>query len=213
MDEGGNFDFSPKGTCYFTITSVTMNRPFGFYGPLACLKYDLIERGIDIEYFHATEDKQKVRNQVFKIVTENLSNMSIDSIVVDKKKTNPSLRDIAKFYPKMVGYLLRYVCQTRNLKEYTGIIVITDAIPVRKKRKAVEKAIKTTLAPMIKSAEKPYQLLHHDSKSSFGLQVADYCNWAIFRKWESQDLRSYELIKAVIKNEFNIFETGETYYY
>ena len=28
LDEGGNFDFSPKGTRFFTLTSVTKARPF-----------------------------------------------------------------------------------------------------------------------------------------------------------------------------------------
>lgn len=213
LDEGGNFDFSTNGTSHFTITAVTVTRPFSFDTSLGSLKYDLIEGGLDIEYFHASEDKQKVRDLVFRVIRENIPNMSIDTVVVDKRKTNPNLRDIAKFYPKMLGYLMQYVCEERNLKGCIGIVIITDIIPVEKKRRAVEKAIKTTLAPIMKSTKKPYQLLHHDSKSSFGLQVADYCNWAIYRKWTRDDVRSYELVRAGIRDEFDIFKTGNTYYY
>jgi len=213
LDEGGNFDFSRNGTSHFTITSITVTRPFNFDTSLGFLKYDLVEGGLDIEYFHASEDKQKVRDLAFKIIGENLPNLQIDTIVVDKRKTNHNVRDIARFYPKMLGYLLQYVCEERNLKDYTGIIVITDIIPVGRKRRAVEKAIKTTLAPIMKATKKPYQLLHHDSKSSFGLQVADYCNWAIYRKWTRGDERIYELVKDGIRSEFDIFKTESTYYY
>jgi hypothetical protein len=65
LDEGGNFDFSPKGTRFFTLTSVTKVRPFQIAPVLDHLKYDLIETGLDLEYFHASEDRQPVRDQVF----------------------------------------------------------------------------------------------------------------------------------------------------
>ena len=117
LDEGGKFDFSPGGTRYFTLTSVTKARPF----------------------------------------------------------------QIAP-------------------------------IPVKKKAKAIEKAIKTTLTHMFPEKVK-YRVLHHASKSSFGLQVADCCNWAIFRKWERGDTRSYDLISSRMGSEFEIFRTGRRTYY
>ncbi len=76
----------------------------------------------------------------------------------------------------------------------------------------MEKAIKTTLADMLPTTAR-YRLLHHDSKSNFQLQIADYCNWAIYRKWSRNDLRSYDLIKGAVKSEFEIFKAGTTIYY
>lgn len=55
-----------------------------------------------------------------------------------------------------------------------------DRIPVNKKRKAIEKAIKMTLPQMLPDSLR-FRILHHDSKSCCGLQVADYFNWAIYR--------------------------------
>jgi len=65
LDEGGNFDFSPTGTKYFTLTCISKTRPFQIAPALDSLKYDLIETGLDIEYFHAAEDRQAVRDKVF----------------------------------------------------------------------------------------------------------------------------------------------------
>ena len=50
------------------------------------LKYDLVERGTALEYFHASENAQAVRNRVFEIIERNLSAVRIDSIIVEKHK-------------------------------------------------------------------------------------------------------------------------------
>ena len=212
LDEGGNFDFSATGTAWFTLTAVTKSRPFHSHADLTQLKYDLLEADKNIEYFHATEDKQAVRNKVFGIITKHLDNLKIDSVVVEKRKVGPALRPVDKFYPRMLGYLLRFVIQGISWQGISNVIVITDQLPVKKYRKAVEKATKITLSEMLPSAVK-YRVLHHDSKSNFGLQIADYCNWAIYRKWDGDDKRSYTLIERAIRSEFEIFQWGRTYYY
>jgi len=212
LDEAGDFNFSVTGTKFFTFTTITKTRPFPWDTPLISLKYDLIEVGLDIEYFHAAEDRQAVRDKVFTIIGNNLGNLRIDSLVIEKRKTGPALQVLEKFYPRMIGYLLRYVLDPKNLKDFSEVIVITDSIPVSRKREAVEKAVKQTLSKMLPTGTK-YRVLHHASKSCVGLQIADYCNWAIFRKLERQDLRSYELIRSGIRSEFDIFRPGMKYYY
>jgi hypothetical protein len=212
LDEAGDFNFSLTGTRFFTLTTITNIRPFSWDAPLISLKYDLIEVGLDIEYFHAAEDRQAVRDQVFTIIANNLTNLRINSLMVEKRKTGPALQILEKFYPRMIGYLLRYVLNPKNLRDFAEVIVITDSIPFSRKREAIEKAVKQTLSRMLPTGTK-YRILHHASKSCAGLQVADYCNWAIFRKWERGDLRSYDLIRSGIQSEFDIFKSGHRYYY
>ncbi|KMP11763.1 hypothetical protein UR09_02450 [Candidatus Nitromaritima sp. SCGC AAA799-A02] len=216
LDEGGNLDFSPKGTKYFTMTSVAMVRPFEMADPLDELKYDLIELGLDIEYFHASEDRQYVRNRVFPIIQPHLKNIQIDSLVVEKRKAGPALRRDSQFYPRMLGYLLKYPLERTLLNKFRvedvdELIIVTDALPIKKKRKIIEKSIKVYLKSMLPSVR--YRIMHHSSKSSMELQIADYCNWAIYRKWERGDSRAYTLIKGGIRSEFDIFAGGRTFYY
>jgi hypothetical protein len=212
LDEAGDFNFSPNGSQFFILASVTRERPFEDYNQFIDLKYSLVEQGLDIEYFHASEDRQAVRDQVFSIIQRSLKGLRIDSVVVEKRKTGPALWEETKFYPRMLGYLLRYMLERHPLDQYSEVIVFTDRIPVKGKRNAVEKTVKTTLANMLPRTAR-YRLLHHDSKSNFQLQVADYCNWAIYRKWSRGDSRSYDLIKAALKSEFDIFRTGTRLYY
>ena len=212
LDEAGNFDFSPGGTKYFILSAISKERPFRVYQEMTELKYNLVEGGKDIEYFHASEDAQLVRDEVFAIIQRNLAGVRVDSLVVEKRKIGPALRPPENFYPKMLGYLLRYILKGYDLSQFKEIIVFTDRIPVSKKRKAVEKTAKIILADMLPQGVR-YRVLHHDSKSNMDLQIVDYCNWAIYRKWDMQDKRSYQLIQPVIVSEFDFCETGNRLYY
>ena len=212
LDEAGNFDFSAKGTRYFMLGSVALERPFGFFEPLTELRLDLLEKGLDVERFHASEDAQSTRNAVFDVVKRHLGGMHIDATIVEKRKTGPALRADERFYPEMLGYHLSYVLKSFRLADFTRVVIVTDALPLQRKRKAIEKAVKQTLAKML-PADVPYSAHHHDSKSNLGLQVADYCTWAIYRKWDQGDQRSYNIISSAVRSEFDFFRRGVTFYY
>jgi hypothetical protein len=215
LDEGGNFDFSPTGTKYFTLTCVSLYRPFTLHTHLDTYKYDLIEHRINprivMEHFHCTEDNRHVRDRVFSMLAGAVPNDSVDAVVVEKRKTGPSLQPPEKFYPKMLGYLLRYAVEKAS-HGVGEVVVITDNLPVAKKRKAVEKVVKTVLTKML-PAGTPYRMMHHSSRAHYGLQIADYFNWAIYRKWEHGDAASYSKIKPLIRSEFDIFRSGVRDYY
>ena len=90
--------------------------------------------------------------------------------------------------------------------------MITDELPQKKQRKLVEKPIKKIMAQLLPE-DMQYEIHHHASKSCMALQVCDYCNWAIYRKWRDSDERSYRNIQPAIRSEFDIFRSGNTFYY
>lgn len=212
LDEAGDFAFSEKGTRYFIVGSITAERPFPVYPKLTELKYDLAEQGTDLDYFHASENAQAVRDQVFAIIQQHLDGIRIDTTIVEKCKTGPALQVPEKFYPRMLGYHLEFILRQYRLTDFTSVIVYTDRIPVQRNREAVKKAVKQTLANALPPGL-TFQVLHHDSKSNFQLQVADYCTWAVYRKWARNDERPYRLIAPAIRSEFDIFRTGARRYY
>lgn len=210
LDEGGNFDFSPSGTRYFTLTSMAMSRPFAIREPWDDYRHELLEFGRDVEYFHCADDNRYLRNRLFSILNSHSSDFQLDSLIVEKAKTGPALRADERFYPEMLGYLLRHVFD--RLNGYDEIIVITDSIPHQKKRKAIEKGIKHALKTMLPAGMK-YRVLHQASRAHYGLQAVDYCNWAVYRKWDTGETTYYDQIKAAIHSEFEIFRTGTRFYY
>lgn len=207
LDEAGNLDFSRNGTKYFVLGGITKERPFHAYKELTELKYDLVERGMGLEYFHAAEDNQATRNQVFDIIQKNLADVAVDSIIVEKQKVAKALHADEQFYPKVLGTFLREMLKHYPLAEFAEVIVFTDSLPVQRKRVAVEKGVKLTLAAMLPATVR-YRVLHHASKSNLDLQIADYCTWAIYRKWNIQDARSFQRIKTAVRREWDVLQAG-----
>ena len=185
------------------MTCLSKERPFEAFKLLNDFKYDLIETDTELEYFHASEDRQAVRDQVFNIINESLDQTRIDTVITEKKNINFLAQDANSFYSRIFACLLKEVIQKYDLSVYERLIVFTDALAINKRRNAIEKAIKQILADELPGNVR-YQLYHHASKSNYDLQIVDYCNWAIFRKWERNDWRSFDIIKRVVKNEFII---------
>jgi hypothetical protein len=75
-------------------------------------------------------------------------------------------------------------------------------------------AIRGALSVELKARTKlPFLIYFHQNKADFNCQIADYCGWAIARKWESGDARSYDLIRRKIMNEFDVFQRGISTHY
>ena len=220
IDESGNFDFSPNGTKYFVLSAVSTLSPLG-KERLEEIKYELMKNGINLEYFHAAEDRQIVRNQVYSFI-ERLEDIEIDSVIVQKNKTNPSLYILTKkkkskkgekLYTKVLQNLLQYIfCRYDNSTKIDQVVVVLSSIFDANKRKLIEKTIKVYLKQIY---SKPFYLYFHENRSDKNTQIADYCCWAIYRKWTDGEIRPYNAVKKgnKIKSEFDIFKTGSTIYY
>ena len=220
IDESGNFDFSPNGTKYFVLSAVSTLSPLG-KERLEEIKYELMKNGINLEYFHAAEDRQIVRNQVYSFI-ERLEDIEIDSVIVQKNKTNPSLyismkkknsKKGEKLYTKVLQNLLQYIfCRYENSTKIDQVVVVLSSIFDANKRKLIEKTIKVYLKQIY---SKPFYLYFHENRSDKNTQIADYCCWAIYRKWTDGEIRPYNAVKNgnKIKSEFDIFKTGSTIYY
>jgi hypothetical protein len=210
LDEAGNLDFSRNGSKYFVLGGITKERPFQAYKELTEFKYDQMERGTALEYFHASENAQAVRNGVFGIIEKHLAGVAVDAIIVEKQKVAAALRAEEQFIPKVLGSLLREILQHYPLAEFAEVIVFTDSLPVQRKRGAVEKGVKMTLAAMLPASVR-YRVLHHASKSNLDLQIADYCTWAIYRKWNGSDDRSFNRVRAAVRREWDVLQAGSAF--
>ena len=211
LDEGGNFDFSPKGTQYFTLTSFLQTRPFILNERIENLKFDLIESRKDIEYFHASEDIQHVRNNVFSLLSQLNHPLRVDSVIAQKNKTNPTLhKQPLEFYKIIAEALLKYAFNRAIWHDYDHVVVVFSSLFDRKKRGILKQAFKYLIK---QHAKVSFALYFHDSKFDICNQAADYFGWAIYRKWDSNDTRSYVLVQHLIKSEFNIFEKGGREFY
>lgn len=213
IDVSGNYDFSPKGTKYLVLTSILCTDPSPGILELYELKHKVIDERIDLEYFHAAEDRQVVRNRVFDIIST-LARLRIDSIIVEKRKTVPSLRPLRRFYPVMIENLLKYPFDPKGIdvQNFDKVFIFMDRESARlSEREALKKAIRLYIARHLGNI--PYALCMHHSGTHPYLQLVDYCSWAIYVKWEKGEHRPYQKIAQLISSEFPIFHYGMATWY
>ncbi len=149
---------------------------------------------------------------MFNIIVNHLDAMDVDTLIVEKRKTAPELTAHNRFYPEMIGHLIRHVLRRKQDTDSDEVIVITDTVPLKRQRQAVEKSIKLVLSRMLPPGQR-YQILHHNSRSHYGLQIADYCCWAVARKYEMGETTCLDRIRPALRSESEIFSNSMTHYY
>lgn len=224
IDESGNFDFSPKGTKYFVLTGFITFDPIVKRGDLVRLRYNLLTDGINQEYFHASEDKQIVRDQVYSFLSTIDGTYEVHSVIARKNKANPSLYKESYYkggrliervtglglYKKLCECLLKYVF-TGKSGSAEKIVIVLGSLFVGDKKKVLLQTLKHFLKNNFSKI--PFEIYSHQACADLNCQLADYCCWAISIKTERKERRPFEIIKSQVKSAFDIFKNGDKEYY
>ena len=211
-DEAGNFDFSPQpgASRYFILTTVTMD-DFGAGDALLSLRRQLAWEGHrqGTDDFHATEELQAVRDRVFAELVQ--WNFQVDCTVLEKRKALPHLAaDDVKFY-RMAWYLHFKHVAPLVARRGDELLVMGASLGTKKKRANFHQAIEDVVDRATNGVD--FRTVSWSGASDPCLRVADYCCWALQRKWERGDERSYDLIRPKIRSEFDAFRKGSKLYY
>lgn len=220
LDEAGNFDFSPSGTPYYLYTALVADDPFPLNRGMLEAKYTLLcsnklfsASHSSNDFFHAAEDTPLTRRLAYRTLQEHVGEFRVYTVVVQKNKVPPLLREQKTFFSMVMRNLLEDVMKRENVVgRYDHLGILTDRIPVQRKSAAIIGSIKSSLKSSLGDAV-TYSLSSMDSKSDFGLQAADYCSWAIYRAWTNDDVQFRNLILPSIKYERDFFEDAGAIYY
>lgn len=209
-DEGGDFVFKHgEGVSrYFIIGTVAM-RETRIGLEVLNLRRELAWAGMVLPEFHASHDKQRVRDRVFDVIAR--SNVRIDATILDKPKTQDHLRaDPLRFY-KQAWYLhFKYVAP-RIAGSLDELFVVTSSLRIKRKKQAIHWAVQDVVHQVSPTAI--FHTAFWPAVSDPCLQVADYATWAIQRKYELDDTRSYDHVSSKIGSEFQPFAVGTKTYY
>lgn len=210
-DESGNFDFSGKqgASRYFILTTIACPS-FEVGDALLRLRREIAweGHGTDSE-FHATTDTQAVRDRVFAVLQEH--EFRIDTTILEKAKANPHTRSTEDRFYKLAWWLHMKHVAPRIVRARDELFVVGASLGVKKKRAVMHNAVKDVIRQV--SPTTNFRTASWNAYSEPCLQVADYCCWALSRKWEKGDDRSYVLIQNKIRSEFDVFRSGRTLYY
>jgi len=210
-DEAGCFTFNrnPNVSRYFIVCTVAMNSCEVAHDLLALRRRLIWERAPTRDYFHATSDKQVVRDAVFEVIAKH--DFTVQAIILDKPKAQDQVRSSeARFYQYGWYYLFKGALAP-YVSEYDELQITAATIGTKKKQGVFSSAVHDVVQQHIDPSQ--WATMFASSASDPCLQVADYCTWAIQRKWERGCTRSYDLIKHRITHEVDLFRSGRTEYY
>lgn len=210
-DEAGDFTFNRDQNVskYFILCTVHMH-DCSVAGDLIALRHKLSRDGAELgDYFHATTDKQNVRDSVYETILKR--EFSIQATIMEKSKAQPHVKESKpKFYQYGWYYHFKHGV-TKSLDGDHEALVTAASIGTKKERTAFEHAVNDVMRQTMSC--KTWATDFTPCASHPCLQVADYCAWAIQRKIERNDDRSYNLIKDRITYQYDLWQHGTTYYY
>lgn len=210
IDESGDFTFSDKGTKHLVLCAYSTSKPHQHSQALQELKYKCLADGLEQECFHATEDMQYVRNEVYSIIKAS-KDAIYDIVYLEKNKAHPIKQNKKDMYSLLVGALLTYIFGRLDKYEHDfgQIIVVLDKLFTNKDQGILTQVIKSKL----KEIGRPYRLYFFQTKSDANGQIADYGAWGKFVSLERNEMRPMEEIKHLVANDFDLFRRGTTRYY
>ena len=211
-DEAGNFDFSRKAGAsrFFILTTVAFPEGHDALATsLRALRFELAWEGVDLRRgFHATDDTVYVRDRVFEVLQQH--DFRVDAMILEKPKARPALRrSEERFYRTAWAFHLRNILPDL-LPEGAELHVVAASVGTGRRRREFLRGLERAVRDSTREAAR---VDFWPAATEACLQVADYCAWAIQRKWERNDLRYYALVQEAIGWEHDLFREGGGAFY
>lgn len=202
--------FKPAGggvSRYFMLGTIA-TEDCGFGHTLTDLRRELCFFGFEGRAFHATSDRQAVRDRVFPILAD--SGVRFDVTIFEKRNALPHLQqNPARFYQTAWYQHLKFVAP-RVVGRDDELLVVASELQIERKKRQILDAIHDVVRQVGVAARA--EAIFVAASSDPCLQAADYLSWAVQRKHESGDDRSYNQIAHLIQSEFFPFRNGTPQY-
>jgi Protein of unknown function (DUF3800) len=210
-DEAGDFKFRrvQGATRWFALCTVHLATCEVGHAMLD-LRRSLKRRQILVgDMFHASSDNNSVRGEVFDLLRTFV--FDIHCTLLDKPKAYPSTKtDEATFYKYAWYYHGKYLA--KNVFHKMPEVYMSAAALETKKGKAAFRAAFNEVFEQV-APHPNFTLDFPFAISDPCLQVADYCAWAIGRKWEQGKTDFFEHIKDKVRSAFDLWKFGNMLHY
>ncbi|WP_078293120.1 DUF3800 domain-containing protein [Mycobacterium sp. D16R24] len=214
-DESGDLQCraDPNVSRFFAVGSlfVTESELIQLRSAMSSLRDELAwsSHGLD-SAFHATTDKQYVRDEVFEVLRQ--LNFRFDVTLLEKRKSQAHIRSTEEMLYKYAWYYHLKYHANQMFRENDEALIVAAELGTRKKRQAFREAIEDVMTQCLPYRVKRALAFWRD-ESDFALQAVDYLTWAVTRFYERGDARSFELIQGKVNSTFDLFKWGTQYYF
>jgi hypothetical protein len=209
QDESGCLGFKQGSSEYFVVAILCPQNNKHLYNVVRKFKGTLIKSGwpktVEIKahnLFIASIDPRipkeyKYKNLPVKPLFDILTSLSkcdlvIDSIVVLKSKINKDLRTLP--YGILFNYYTARVLVDR-IVQYDDVHLFVDETNKQTHNLLEFDVYIKNGALLTKKRNFPLEIVHGNSSVIHGISAVDFVSWAIFRKYESDDTRFFDIIK------------------
>jgi hypothetical protein len=212
-DEAGCFTFNrnPNVSKYYVICTVTLSS-CGVGENLLSLRRELAWERVEMgDYFHASTDRQQIRDRVFAALKT--EDFNVQATIMEKSKAQSHVRSSEhRFYQYGWHYHFQY-SSLKYLKTGEELHLTIATIGTKKKRTLFEDAVRDVISQ--KKTNKKIVTNFWSCASDPCLWLADYCTWAIQKKYESNgnELRPYNTIADKINHEYDLWSHGTRHHY
>lgn len=215
-DEAGDLAFKPPAppgiSRYFIIGTVAMD-DCSIAEELTALRRELAWNGVHLDEFHATVDKQRVRDRVYDIISQH--DLRFDATILDKRKAFPYTYSDPLYFYKLAWYLHFKDIAPAIVDSKDELLVVASSLQIKRKKKTTKAAVHKAVTEVVNQVS-PTVICHcafTPAKTDPCLQVADYMTWAVQRKFEMDDSRSYDLIGPQVGSIYQPFILGNKNFY
>lgn len=210
-DEAGCFTFNrnPNVSKYFILCTITTS-DCRLRDALHTLRHDLVWAKAEItDYFHCTEEKQAVRDAVFAEILKHP--FKIQATILEKSKAQPQVRSSkSRFYKYPWYYHFKHAIR-EHVSNDDKLLVTAASIGNRKEKMTFNTALSDVMNQTL--PPNSWAVDFRPAATDPCIQVADYCAWAIQRKWETGKDQAYKLIEDRITYEYDLWQRGLKHYY
>ena len=121
----------------------------------------------------------------------------IYSVVLNKERVYPKLKT-KQGKKKLYNFLARFILEKVDLRNHgTAVNLIIDRSKNREEIRDFNNYVANQLEGLL-PLNVPLYITHELSQDNTGLQVVDLFCWGLFRKYESNDTKWYDVFKEAI---------------
>jgi hypothetical protein len=200
VDESGNFDFSDTGTRHFVLSAICTLEPTKCSTNIMKLKYGLLTLGFDLPYFHASENKQIIRDAFFEVISKQ-RRLKARSFWVLKSKIENSKLSSQQMYFELGAVLAETIVGlTSRSPKVTCVVLVFDKALNPKD----ESTFKAGIKPILRKTNIPTKIYFHRVLTEPLSQVADYVAWANYVKLERDEQRPFDTLSKNLRSAIEV---------
>ena len=193
VDESGNFDFCSTGTKHLVMSAFATPQPLESARELAKLKYELLSDGVNLPNFHASDDRQGVRDKVLGQISL-MKDVSAHTFWIRKDEPSFEGVDTVGIYEIFGHAIAQAVKAELRSRDLAAVVVVFDKALMHRDEQAFLSRAKAIFSKM----NHPFQIYFHNVSKDFNGQIADYIAWSHYVALERNELRPLDVLPPAL---------------